>query len=73
MGSEWGESQGAEPPSSLSLPPQFPGGDISMAEEEEEWEKEEEEGESIVMLPSWGFSSGLWHSIPTPPQTCHFL
>lgn len=25
------------------------------------------------MLPSWGFSSGLWHSIPTPPQTCHFL
>lgn len=24
-------------------------------------------------LPPWGFSSGLWHSIPTPPLISHFI
>lgn len=30
-------------------------------------------GRKHCFLPPWGFSSGLWHSIPTPPFICHFI
>lgn len=29
-------------------------------------------GRKHCILPPWGFSSGLWHSIPTP-LICHFI
>ena len=30
-------------------------------------------GRKHCFLPPWGFSSGLRHSIPTPPLICHFI